>query len=332
MNPPNILFVNQAFAHHSNVSGYQQVALRYPYYKNLFQLTPAKNDKTGMLEAHLDLFKAKVNDQLHLFKYASHRPKIELIHVLYGDMDLPLPLINYRNTPIVATFHQPASYLMRSSSRIKQLKKQLASLSAVVTLCQAQENLFSDLIGRSQVFTIPHGVDREFFKPSNKKREKTILIVGNWLRDWNFTLDVLEIIFSSHPEVSVRIISPFPHNPLAQKTHDKLFITQRLSDEELRLEYQRCGVVFFSFLDATANNAILEAAACGCRIVATDIGGVKDYIGDGAHLFKQDASPQEVASILVSELLSSSEQGYYQNLSSWDSVIIQLISLYKRLL
>jgi glycosyltransferase involved in cell wall biosynthesis len=332
MNLPNVLFVNQVFTHHSNVSGYQQVALCYPHNKRLFQLITPANKREGTIGAYLSLISARINNQLRLYEYVNRSSKIDLIHVLYGDMDLPLPFINYRNIPIVATFHQPTSYLTRSDSRVKHLKKQLSSLSAVITLCHAQENLFSEMVGAPQFFTIPHGVNREFFKPADVKRDRSILVVGNWLRDWDFTLRVVEIILSAHPGVSVKVVSPSSDNPLTKEIYDNLIITGRLSDEELRLEYQRCGVIFFSFLDATANNAILEAAACGCRIVASDIGGVRDYVGDAACLFKPGTSSDDVANILLSELTASSEQRHYQNLLSWESVIAQLSDLYAQLI
>jgi glycosyltransferase involved in cell wall biosynthesis len=50
-----------------------------------------------------------------------------------------------------------------------------------------------------------------------------------------------------------------------------------LSDEQLRELYRRADLLVLPLVDCTANNALLEAMACGVPILTTDLPGVRDY-------------------------------------------------------
>lgn len=53
-----------------------------------------------------------------------------------------------------------------------------------------------------------------------------------------------------------------------------------LSSVELQELYQSADLLFLPVIDATANNAVVEAMACGLPVVSSDLGGIRDYVGE----------------------------------------------------
>ncbi len=79
-----------------------------------------------------------------------------------------------------------------------------------------------------------------------------------------------------------------------------------ISDDALRNLYQSASLAIFSFRDATANNALLEAMACGLPIVATDVGGVSEYTDDDSATLCRPGDPEDLANA-VNGLLANAE-------------------------
>jgi len=69
----------------------------------------------------------------------------------------------------------------------------------------------------------------------------------------------------------------------------------RLSDEELRCAYWEADLLLLPLTDATANNAILEAMACGLPVVSTDVGGVAEALGAEAGVLCPPRDPAALA-------------------------------------
>jgi glycosyltransferase involved in cell wall biosynthesis len=80
-----------------------------------------------------------------------------------------------------------------------------------------------------------------------------------------------------------------------------------MPDAELVRLYQTAGVMVLPLLDATANNSLLEAIACGVPLVTTDVGGVRDYVDDRCAVIVAPGDAEGMCQAVV-ELMADDER------------------------
>jgi len=208
----------------------------------------------------------------------------DLVHFIDGELggwllpDVPaLAFADGRKPAIVATYHQPDE-ILRGMINPDTLRK----LDGVVALCEAQRMFLERFIDPAKIAVIPHGIDTQFFHPPETPHEREsgkirLLLVGHWLRDVEAALEAYNSVKKSEFAFELRIVSPrFP----VGLSDPSIKLLKGLSDKALREEYWRADMLFLPLKDATANNAVLEALACGLPVVSTRVGGVPEAVGD----------------------------------------------------
>ena len=65
-----------------------------------------------------------------------------------------------------------------------------------------------------------------------------------------------------------------PHTSLFPPKWEASVVFQKL----LRALYHLSDLFFLPFVDAVANNAIVESIACGVPVVVSDVGSLRDYV------------------------------------------------------
>jgi glycosyltransferase involved in cell wall biosynthesis len=237
---------------------------------------------------------------------AGHRTR--LYHLLYGDTGLWMLGRASRTVGgrVIATFHRPPSVLERYG-----ILNRARDLHAVLLVSDSQRPYFEKVLPPKRVFVVPHGVDTDFFRPRAlsptvgqdqgegdvPSDEQVCITVGAYLRDFETLAAALGRVWKVRP--NVRVVAIGTNHP--QDVHFKSIKDSRLqllagvSDEQLRHAYQRSTVAVFSFLDATANNSLLEAMACGLPVVSTDVGGVRQYLGEEAGILCPARDPDALA-------------------------------------
>lgn len=230
-----------------------------------------------------------------------------MYHVLYGDSDLWLLRRANRLTGnrLAASFHQPTDLLRKLGS----IERVARHLDAAILVCEAQRAYFEEFLPPERVFVVQHGVDAGFFRPPEVPGAEPVCVtVGSHLRDFETHREAIRLVWKENPAARFVAIgtrsdkkSYFPDLP-----DERIRFMDRVSDEELLRALQAAQVAAFSFDAATANNAMLEAMSSGLPIVATDAGGIREYVGEDAGILCPRKDPRALADGILRLLCDSS--------------------------
>lgn len=327
-----VTFVARRFAHHGSHTGYALLASNWPG----CMVSTLRDDSVyrwpvwaGPVEARL--MTAERAFAKFKLSAAVSLGDTRILHVLYGENDLPIPGFP-GSCRIVASLHQPASSLGSDRRRIEWLKHILRNVDLVVALSSEQKAFLQSTVPHKRCVFVPHGVDTDFFKNDGFSRERTLLISAGWLRDMNLAREVVRQTLALDIEIKVRV---FGNNAsLLSGVSPRVEVLTRLTDEELRREYSSCAVMLLPLRDTVANNALLEALSCETPVVTPDLPAAVEYLGDKGTYYARTSSAREVAELLchvVEEVHRAPKRGSREHALSydWRRIVTRMASAYE---
>jgi len=283
----DLAVVGFKFRHHGKYSGYDQIV---NYLNPSIYLDRGKFDYTTPLLLNIrggnrvNLFLEKLRDQKffsELYKICQN-PKIKVIHFLYPENTLAFcPFEIPNNKIVIGTFHQPQVYfrdIFTNSVQNELAIKNFRRCNRAIVLGNNELEEFTKITGIKQVDFIPHGLNTIRYKPMNYKRKQNhILFLGNWLRDFECAAGVFTELVRLNPNTKVMVVCNKENHQYFTGIKNVQCLSG-ISDDHLLMLLQTCSLLFLPLKSATANNAIVEAAACGLPILTTDLLSLEDYI------------------------------------------------------
>jgi glycosyltransferase involved in cell wall biosynthesis len=221
-------------------------------------------------------------------------PGRSIVHFLWGEFASPrLPgLFKRRGATLIGTFHCSARRQPAVLGRFKNLRAY-----DWLTVVSATQIPFLEKLGYNpaRIRFIPLGVDTDHFSPAPPRAYSgsgplRAAMVGRTERDHEFLADVFRAIPADVMTLSVCTATDY-HG--IYKGIPSVTMLPFLSDAELVKLYQGTELVVMPMLDCTANDAMLEAMACGTPVMTNRVGGIAEYV-DAACNYVMEGKDRDV--------------------------------------
>lgn len=292
--PPQILFIASTDGSHPGPSGYTRLTGEFPEARIIER---TRSEPSTLIQRGLTRI-LTLKSASRWYRLSSARLEWDairnlrrfrgIVHLLWGDRDLGYlqRYIDRSCQRLVVTFHACPDTLpeiFRDTTVFRQL-------DAIVLLSDCQREFFlSNKVPADKLHTVHHGIDPSFFSPQQPRRQhsatRVVLAVGSYRRNFDRLASVAKR-FSADPRYEFRVVLPPAYRERFSE-YPHVTCLSRLTPEQLRSEYQNADCLLMTLDACTANNAIVEAMACGLPVVSEDVGGAREYIGDTGHLVPQ---------------------------------------------
>ena len=227
---------------------------------------------------------------ISVFFYARH---VDLIHAQWSFSGFLAGIVGkLTGTPVVTTLRGSDVRLASGKPVYRKLIQLCGKLSArVVTVGLTMAAQVGQWLPGTcdRIVTIPNGVDFGSNEVSWRYRDRyCITVIGNLiaLKQVDVVIRAFASIAVKDDRISMLVIGSGPAMPQLKALerevgmHDRITFTGRLGPDQAMERLSKSGVFVLASAGEGRPNVVLEAMATGVPIVASDIGGVRELIGN----------------------------------------------------
>jgi len=333
-----ILIIGFKYHHHSNFSGYDRVVdylnkkLSFKYL-NIYKLILVKNSSNRIYNL---LHRLNHRLVLLLFKYVYSYicKEYDLVHFLYPeDLVSKINLSKNHKQIILASFHQPPSWFESLDTR---KRANLSIIDVAICLGTNQISSIKQNLNINNILYLPHGVDCRYFVSHESVRKRNrILIVGSWMRDFDFLEKIISLFDKKYSQIQFDLVIGLSSKKRLNK-YNNVKIHSNISNNELLFLYNTSTLVLFALKDAVANNALLESMATENTIIVNDVGSIRDYFNDNAGLIVDKnimAFEKAIIDVVSDVSITKKYRDYLEEHSKvfcWHNIAEQLFKIYEK--
>jgi teichuronic acid biosynthesis glycosyltransferase TuaC len=329
-----------AFARVPHIETRHGISIHHPRYP----LIP----KIGMTIAPWLIFQAMKN---HIRNRLENGNDFDLIdaHYFYPDGVAAAMLGRHFNKPVVITARGSDVNVIAEFSRPRQsILRAAESAASVITVSEALRSSLRDLgVAADKITTLRNGVDLETFSPVDRSSARqslgisgnVILVVGNFVEAKGQHLVLTAL--AGLPSATLLLAGNGPEEASLRRQTEELGLNERVrflgrvAHEDLATIYSAADVSILASAQEGWPNVILESMACGAPVVATNVGGVTEIIGNGPGRVLNERTPEAIIEGINGILLSGPDRTgtrRYAEGFSWDETSRGQIELFQRIL
>lgn len=185
-------------------------------------------------------------------------------------------------------------------------KKQSQKFDAVIAVSPIDKERMVEWYGLNNVYTIPTGVDTEFYSPSPVPQKKQIVFVGamDWLPNHDavdfFLEEIFPIVLNNEPDARFVIVGRNPSPKLKKLIDRSANVSLTGWVEDIRPYVHESAVFVVPIrIGGGTRLKIYEGMAMGKAVVSTSIGAEGLPLTDKEHLYFADSAADFAQAILL---------------------------------
>ncbi len=309
--------------------------------------------KMGMSTHGISMFAGSLKQVRELLRGAEY----DLIdaHYVYPDGMAATMLGKLFNKPVVVSARGSDINLFSEFPTIRPMVRGVLNrAAAVIAVTERLKKRMIDLgCPAEKISVIANGVDSMKFHPEvrSKARQKLcladnrsiLLSVGNLSENKGFhiLIETLGRLCTQMPTLMLIIVGDGTYRRRLERQvqelglQDNVMFTGACRHDELSTWYSAADLCCLASLREGCPNVLLEAMACGCPIVATEVGGIPEIINDSSLGVLVDRTPQAFEVAIKDAFARQWDRAgiiKHARMNSWEKVAARLLNVYSQVL